>query len=179
MPRPPSDKRERLTAAAIHLARREGLDATTLSAIADAAGVPQGSVYYYFKTKTDVAQAVAEGIAESLSAQRTALDGPPADALVGFLHAYVTDGDTVRAYGSLLATSSAGTGSNRAHHEALAWLTDRFAELGFAAEAARARAIHLLAGVEGGASLAHALDDPEPLKREAAHLERWVRSTQG
>lgn len=174
MPRPASDKRERLTQAAITLARAHGLEATTLAAIATEAGVAQGSVYYYFKTKADVAQAVADGVAESLASARTTLGPEPTDALVGFLNAYVDDAAAICAHGSLLATASAGTDSDRAHRETIDWLAERFGDLGFAAEAARARAVHLLAGIEGGAALARALDDPSPLEREATHLGRWV-----
>lgn len=177
MPRPPSGKRERLTDAAIHLARTRGIDATTLAAIADEAGVAQGSVYYYFKTKADVAQAVADGVADALAAQRAEFGSDAKASLAAFLAAYVDDADAIRAHGSLLATASAGTHSDRAHREAIGWIADRFESLGFAAAAARARAIHLLATVEGGAALARALDDTSPLEREAAHLERWVENS--
>ena len=180
MPRPATDKRERLTEAAIHLARTEGLEATTLAAIAAAAGVAPGSVYYYFKTKADVAQAVADGVADELSRQRqsTAQDDPAA-SLTAFLDSYLADADAIRAHGSLLATASAVPGGARAHRETLAWLAARFEALEFAEAAAYARAVHLLAGVEGGAALAFALDDVHPLEREVTHLERWVTATRG
>lgn len=177
MPRPPSDKRERLTGAAIDLARTSGLAETTLAAIAEHAGVAQGSVYYYFKTKGDVAQAVADGIADRLAAERSDLGPDPKDALVAFLSAYVADADAIRAHGTLLATASAGTGSDRAHREAIDWLEGRFEDLGFAADAARARSVHLLAGIEGGAALARALNDASPLERESTHLGRWVANS--
>lgn len=174
MPRPPSDKRERLTDAAVDLARTTGLEATTLAAIAGRAGVPQGSVYYYFKTKADVAVAVADGIADLLASRRAGYSDDARSALGELLASYVDDAAAIRRHGSLLATASAVGAGDRAHREAIAWATDRFELLGFAASAARARAIHLLAAVEGGAALAHALDDEVPLEQEAAHLERWV-----
>ncbi|WP_297084505.1 TetR/AcrR family transcriptional regulator [uncultured Demequina sp.] len=177
MPRPATDKRERLTAAAIHLARTTGLEATTLAAIAGEAGVPSGSVYYYFKTKADVAGAVADGVADQLAAARDGLPAEPAAALVALLGTYLDDATAIRAHGSLLATASAVPGDARAHRETLAWIADQFEGLGFARAASEARAVHLLAGVEGGAALAHALDESGPLEREAAHLERWVSNT--
>ncbi|MFW7414779.1 TetR/AcrR family transcriptional regulator [Demequina sp. SO4-18] len=177
MPRPASDKRERLTTAAIHLARTEGIQSTTLAAIATEAGVAPGSVYYYFKTKDDVAAAVADGIAELLAAQRAEYGTDAKAALAALLSAYVDDAAAIRAHGTLLATASAGTGSDRAHREAIDWVSEQFEALGFASPAARARAVHLLATVEGGAALARALDDPSPLEREAAHLERWVENS--
>ncbi|WP_084101696.1 TetR/AcrR family transcriptional regulator [Demequina sp. NBRC 110051] len=179
MPRPATNKRERLTAAAIHMARESGLESATIAAIAAAAEVPAGSVYYYFKTKDDVAAAVADGIAAVLADGREGLDS--ADdraALTGFLRAYLDDSTAVVSYGTLLSTAATVGGAD-AHREALGWLTSRFAGLGFADGAARARALHLLAGVEGGAALAHALGEAEPLEREVAHLERWVANAGG
>src|SRR5689334_25435994 len=51
-------KRERLTAAAMQLVHQHGIERTTLADIADAADVPVGNVYYYFKTKDDLVEAV-------------------------------------------------------------------------------------------------------------------------
>lgn len=55
-----SNKRERLVDAAQTLLHKQGYNQTTLSDIADASGVPLGNVYYYFKTKDDIAAAVIE-----------------------------------------------------------------------------------------------------------------------
>ncbi|WP_084077414.1 TetR/AcrR family transcriptional regulator [Demequina sp. NBRC 110057] len=173
MPRPASDKRERLTAAAIELARSAGFEAATIARIAQEAQVPSGSVYYYFKTKEDVAAAVGAGIAARLAAVRAEHPDGPREALSAFLRSYLGDAAATVSYGTLLSTASAVGGAD-AHREALAWIQERFEGLGFPAAAARARALHLLAGVEGGGALAHALGDAEPLEREVAHLERWV-----
>ena len=52
------DKKERLTDAAAALIHRQGFSHTTLADIAAASNVALGSVYYYFKTKDDVAKAI-------------------------------------------------------------------------------------------------------------------------
>ena len=44
-------KRERLVAAACLVLHEQGVERTTLADIAQAADVPVGNVYYYFKTK--------------------------------------------------------------------------------------------------------------------------------
>ncbi|MGZ3346649.1 MAG: TetR/AcrR family transcriptional regulator, partial [Caulobacteraceae bacterium] len=54
------DKRDRLVEAAADLAHRRGFRETSLAAIAEAAGVPLGNVYYYFKTKDALAEALIE-----------------------------------------------------------------------------------------------------------------------
>jgi len=46
-------KRDRLIAAAGETIYRQGVEATTIADIAEAADVPVGNVYYYFKTKDE------------------------------------------------------------------------------------------------------------------------------
>src|SRR6516164_2809768 len=53
-------KRERLIEAAVRLVYEQGIERTTLADIAQAADVPAGNVYYYFKTKDEVIAAVIE-----------------------------------------------------------------------------------------------------------------------
>src|SRR5580704_16339460 len=53
-------KRERLVTAASQLLHQHGVEKTTLADIAQAADVPVGNVYYYFKTKDDIIAAVIE-----------------------------------------------------------------------------------------------------------------------
>lgn len=64
MPRPATDKRERLADAALDLAYRCGFERASIADIAEHAGVASGSVYYYFKTKDDVGRAVVERLSE-------------------------------------------------------------------------------------------------------------------
>jgi AcrR family transcriptional regulator len=53
-------KRERLIRTATRLLYRQGFAKTSLADIAQAAEVPLGNVYYYFKTKSELAEAVVE-----------------------------------------------------------------------------------------------------------------------
>src|SRR5271166_5138986 len=68
-----SGKRERLIAAACDLFYRQGIAGTTLAHIAEAAEVPLGNVYYYFKTKDDIVAAVVEARAEEIRSATEAL----------------------------------------------------------------------------------------------------------
>src|ERR1700693_3658078 len=65
------DKRARLVAAAADLLYRQGVEKTTLADIAHAADVPLGNIYYYFKTKDAIVDAVVEahvqGIVDTLA----------------------------------------------------------------------------------------------------------------
>src|ERR1700756_2252903 len=64
------DKRSRLVSAAVGLAYQNGFGATSLADIAREADVPLGNVYYYFKTKDDIGDAIVELRLAQLSAQR-------------------------------------------------------------------------------------------------------------
>src|ERR1700739_3512059 len=69
----PPGKRERLIAAACDLFHRQGIAGTTLAHIAEAADVPLGNVYYYFKTKDDIVAAVVEARTEEIRSATAAL----------------------------------------------------------------------------------------------------------
>src|SRR6202171_266360 len=60
MPRTKTDKRSRLIQTAVKLAYRHGFRTTSLSHITEAARVPVGNVYYYFKTKDEIGEAIVE-----------------------------------------------------------------------------------------------------------------------
>ena len=64
------DKRTRLTETATKLAYGRGFRETSLADIAEAARVPVGNVYYYFKTKEELAEAVVERRLEEFRAAR-------------------------------------------------------------------------------------------------------------
>src|ERR1700761_5671229 len=68
-------KRARLIGAACQLVHEQGVENTTLADIAQAAGVPLGNVYYYFKTKNDIVRAVVETHADEANAMVAAIEG--------------------------------------------------------------------------------------------------------
>src|ERR1700736_2375420 len=55
-----ADKRARLIETTMKLAYKHGFRETSLANIAEAAHVPVGNVYYYFKTKDELGEAVVE-----------------------------------------------------------------------------------------------------------------------
>lgn len=65
MPRK-TDKRVRLIDAAKYLIHKQGFNLTTLADIAQEADVPLGNVYYYFKTKDAIGEAVLENRSKEL-----------------------------------------------------------------------------------------------------------------
>lgn len=183
MPRSASDKRAKLTAAAVDLAYSQGFDRSTIADIAAAAGVPSGSVYYHFRTKDDVASAIAGALAEEVATASAAWDaaGGPRDRLTAYVDAQVAEGvergARVGAVALELRRQAGDVDAGAAYRDLVAWAAAQYEELGFAADAAEARAMHLVTGMEGAAVLAAVLGDATPLEREAAHLKRWVAAT--
>ena len=188
MPRPATDKRERLTAAALDLAYRDGFDRASITDIASAAGVAPGSVYYYFKTKQDVGLAIAGELGERYRAAMADWDHleDPRDRLVAFIDSYRTQSSTVMEHGCPLGSvctelskhsRELGAAGAEVFKELVAWIAAQFEELGYAAAASNARSVHLVSVMQGAAALSHALQSTEPLSLEGDHLERWVRNS--
>jgi len=187
MPRPASDKRGRLAAAAAELVATRGLDGATIAAIAERAQVPPGSVFYYLPSK----EAIALAAVDSFAAERTAAIAEwsaaddPQSRLISYLEASVASAPAVIASGNaaslaahLRATSpSAAEAAAKVVLDTIDWVSEQFEELGHSQQAAHARALHLVTGIEGAGQLAHALADPTPLERESAHLSRWVANS--
>src|SRR5919108_4204767 len=59
-------KRERLVEGARRVLHEQGVEASTLADIAEAADVPVGNVYYYFKTKDELIEAVVDAHADHI-----------------------------------------------------------------------------------------------------------------
>lgn len=185
MPRPATDKRERLADAALELAYQQGFERASIADVAARAGVAPGSVYYYFKTKDDVGHAVVErlGSRYDQAMQRWTAAPGPADRLAGFVRSYLDDLDAVRAYGCPLGSVCAeldkqapelGAAAGEVFARLLAWAASQFRQLGAPPDDAQRHAVHLVATMQGAAALTRALDSPSPLQQEAERLLAWL-----
>ncbi len=68
--------RSKIVQAALELFREHGYDATTMRAVADAAGVSLGNAYYYFRSKDELLLAFYDRLQEEeIAAAEVALDG--------------------------------------------------------------------------------------------------------
>src|SRR5581483_3081135 len=67
-------KRERLVAGAREMIHRQGAETTTIADVAQAADVPVGNVYYYFKTKDEIIDAAIEGHAQDVRTMLASLE---------------------------------------------------------------------------------------------------------
>ena len=186
-PTPPG-KRERLIAAACDLFYRQGIAGTTLAHIAEAAEVPLGNMYYYFKTKDDIVAAVVEARTEEIRSATAALQrrhGTPKarlKALVGLL----ADGrDTIADHGCPYGTLCTEVANQPGQSHSLTaplmqtlldWTEQQFDAMG--RRDAHDLALELVIAYQGSAVLTNALAQPELMAREARRLEKWINALQ-
>src|ERR1700730_10190490 len=100
MPRK-TDKRIRLIEAAKVLNHKQGLNLTTLADIAQEADVPLGNVYYYFKTKEAIGEAVIEKRAAEIAEMFVKLDEitDPKARLVALIQSSMEDLELTARFG--------------------------------------------------------------------------------
>src|SRR3954471_8448107 len=86
-----TDKRERILAAAERIFARHGFFAARVSEIAKEAGVADGTIYLYFKSKDDLLISLFESRIKQVTADlRGAIaDRPPIEQLHAFIHMYL------------------------------------------------------------------------------------------
>ena len=71
------DKRQRLVETAAKLSYEQGFKNTSLADIARESGVPLGNVYFYFKTKDAIGDALVDRLAEQFATMRREWDALP------------------------------------------------------------------------------------------------------
>src|SRR5439155_22392228 len=165
------DKRTRLIETATKLAYGRGFRETSLADIAEAARVPVGNVYYYFKTKEELAEAVVERRLGEFRAAREGWDrlSSPKErllAFVGSVHAnreqLARGGCPVGGLCSELHKEGGALAENSAalFTEPMGWLDEHFRGAGHE-EDARELAVRLFRAWQGMDAVAHAANDPD------------------
>lgn len=180
------DKRSRLVSAAVDLAYQNGFGATTLADIAREAAVPLGNVYYYFKTKDEIGEAIVEQRLADLAAQRQLWDeaGSPQDRLCACVQAVADNKDFLAKRGCAVGTfcteihkagGSFATQATEIFAQHLAWIESQFRALGKGKDS-NGLAVHLLSALQGVSVLAHSFHDPDLVAMETRRLKSWIRS---
>lgn len=185
MGRTATDKRARLVAAAVQEFHRKGYAGTSIAEVAKSAGVSAGNVFYFFKTKDDLARAVVDEWCHLLAKYLDAL-APLAgwrERVDGFIQQaqvisdmYVTIGcplagitRDLRIEGDALRAES-----GRVYRVQFSWLESQFIDGGFSSKQAMAHTRFLMAGYHGAILLAYAQGDPSLIADEVASLKRWL-----
>lgn len=181
---PPPGKRQRLIAAASQLLHQQGVEKTTLAEIAQAADVPAGNVYYYFKTKDDIIAAVIEAHVQQSKAALASIDSShrsPRSRLKALVGEYAAQGELIALHGCPHGSLCSELDKRPGQPEfALAelmrvpieWAEEQFRALG--RRDAHDLAVSLVAAYQGSALLANTFRDPDILAREARRLNRWI-----
>ena len=180
------DKRSRLVSAAVGLAYRSGFGATSLADIAREAEVPLGNVYYYFKTKDEIGEAIVEMRLTELSTKRQQWDeaGSPKDRLCACVQGVFENKDFLAERGCAIGTfcselhKAGGPVATRATEifaQHLAWIEGQFQALG-KGEDSNGLAVHLLSALQGVSVLAHAFHNPSLVAAETKRLKSWIQS---
>ena len=181
-----ADSRTRLLHAATKVTHRLGYSSAALADIAKEARVPLGNVYYYFKTKDEIGNAI---IHLRVARFRKLLQGldkadSPAERLCGFVQIKIKNRKDLARHGCPVGTlcselqKHGGTAARKSRvlfAEALAWMEVQFKALGQGADS-RGLAVHLLSATQGVSVLAHTFHDPGLIEMEAARLKQWIRS---
>lgn len=179
-----SDKRERLVAAGCEVLYEQGFRGTSLGDIAERADVPLGNVYYYFKTKEDLARAVIARRRLDIEARSADIEGTttdPRERLREFVRRAGQVRTRVADYGCPYGTiaQELGKGEGVLADEAgdllrvqADWVATQYEALGTPRAQARTEAIDLVAAMQGTSLLTHAFADPAASFREDRQCPR-------
>jgi len=178
-------KRIKLIESASLLFHRNGLSATSLADIAKHADIPIGNVYYYFKTKEELALAVIEKHREKFNGAYKLLDEAiedPRQRLIeavktfnrsrddymkyGFPIGKIIDGDDVK-------TDNVARAAAKIFLEFIEWSTEQFKKLGHDGDARR-YAASTMSGIQGAVLMSKALQDPQVISDEIDRLVLWL-----
>jgi AcrR family transcriptional regulator len=184
MPRT-SDKRERLISAADVLIHRQGFHKTTLADIARESKVPLGNVYYYFKTKEEICDAVIEERKKELA---TELDGccqskGPKKALIRLLKSMINMSDKIAEAGcphgrlcSELSNELVGltNSADECLKVLLEWSTDQFKALAY--PNAKDMGFEFVARIQGIVLVGNTLHDQKQIRTQLKSLIDLVES---
>jgi TetR/AcrR family transcriptional regulator, transcriptional repressor for nem operon len=181
-------KRDRLVDAAAQMFYEQGVERTTIADISAASGVPLGNVYYYFKTKDDIVDAVVSmrigGIEATYAALATRYD-TPADRLKAMFRSLSGQAEIIAQRGCPIGSlctelSKRVTGPEPNSAKLMQALIDgaeqQFQEMG--RSDAHELAIEMITAYQGTAVLAHATASPELMRHESDRVDRWIDQVQ-
>ncbi|HKW61505.1 MAG TPA: TetR/AcrR family transcriptional regulator [Candidatus Acidoferrum sp.] len=180
-----ADNRTRLLQAAEKTSYLLGFGNTAIADIAKEARVPLGNVYYYFKTKDEIGDAIVELRASRFRKLLQEFDktDSPKERLCAFVQIKIKNREQLAHSGCPVGTlcselrklGGAAAGKPKILFVmALDWMEKQFRELGKGA-GSRGLAVQLLSATQGVSVLAHTFHDPSLIDQEAARLKKWIR----
>lgn len=176
------NKRQALIDAAATLAHRHGFGATTLAMVAEESGVPLGNVYYYFRTKEALAEAVLHQRNDELTRMLEECERPrnAHERLIALLRKMRASAESISESGCPFGRLSQDVGADIRSARAVplakmtSWCEARMRELGMTSSKARNASLHFVSSIQGAALLSWVTHDPKLFQRETRTLEAWV-----
>jgi AcrR family transcriptional regulator len=164
---------------------QQGVEKTTIADIAEAAEVPVGNVYYYFKTKDELVGAALSSHEAAMSSAFAELSKhrTPRARLKAYIRMLTDQRGLVAAFGcpqgSLCSEldkrgDALATRCTQLMAIPIDWAESQFREMG--RRDARELAVALVASYQGIALLTNTFRDPDLMVREGKRLERWIDS---
>ncbi len=183
-----TSKRDRLVEAAKTMFYQQGVTRSTLADIAQQAQVPLGNVYYHFRTKDALIEAVIQAHVQELETTFAGWEQHSADPRERLLRLLVTSHDE----GNMLARYGCPHGSlcqeldkddnqlmriaSRLFQVYLDWAEAQFRQLGKNEQEANDLAVDLISSLQGIYLLTNSFRSPELLERKLQRLEMGVRA---
>lgn len=183
MPRT-TDKRVRLIDAAKALIHQQGFNLTTLADIAQEADIPLGNVYYYFKTKESIAQAVlahrSRELLDTLNVWEQAANGK--ERLLAYVQSEIDNIEqSVKSgcpIGGLCQELAKQGGpladdATKILNSTLLWVEKQLQSLGVR-NGSRELALQFVAAIQGHTLLMHTFKEPKILMQLKPVLSEWI-----
>ncbi len=182
------EKRAELVRAAARLLHEQGYQRTTLANVATRADVPVGNVYYYFKTKEALAEAVIashEAALRGLFASWAEAHEEPRKRLRCLVRAPLDSADQVIQFGcphgslcqeleKLGADAPLAQAAARLLAVYIEWAEEQFRAHGSGRRESRALATDLVASIQGSLLVAHTMRSHGLLAQQLRRVERWL-----
>jgi AcrR family transcriptional regulator len=184
MPERGEATRQHIVETANRLFYRRGYNQTSFSDIADAAKIPRGNFYYYFKTKDDILAAVIDRRVDdirALLADWDAGDADPRQRLRRFFDMVRGSGKDLARYGCPMGSLNIELGKAQPALKARArrmfdlfrdWISAQLRALGL--RDPEPLALHLLGRAQGIAVVAQVYGDVTLLNAEVDQLEAFL-----
>lgn len=180
-------KRDRLVEAATIMFYQHGVTHTTLADIAEQAEVPLGNVYYHFRTKDALVEAVIQAHVQELQAMFAQWEhiAEPRQRLLAFVGMAREEGHVLTRFGCphgslcqelLKENNQLARVMAQIFQVYLDWAEKHFLLLGKGEQEARDLAIDLISSLQGSYVLTASFRSPEMLERKVQRLESWIRS---
>lgn len=179
-----NDKRERLIEAADKLIYEQTFYTTTLADIAKLADVPLGNVYYYFKTKEAIMDAVLHK--RTIEWRDLFQEWEQIPDIKGRLTAFLmhnnAQSETLARFGCIIGSLCQELGKQggvlasaaaKLMADILKWVEVQFKELG-QGERAGQLATYYLAGIQGMNLLTLTFKEPQYMEKQSHSLQEWL-----